>query len=377
MVLNYPGQSTTSDYCQTFISQGSLLPNSFIRKQNAFHRALSRYVNHGYLKRRDFPLALAVPGLARLKWAAFLVDQFQALQEVESLATDDPVSFRVPIYSGTNTHVCRMRDYLTRHLSQDLYGAYVHGALGSYEEISYSDFDALVILRHHVLRDPQRLARVARQLDRAQAIMLAQDPLQHHGWFVLTEFDLRCYCEAYFPSVLFQYAKALLPEKGQDVLLTTRNSRREIYEAFRSLSDTVASRIETGRHPRNLCELKGLLSQFMLLPALYVQVRDGRGVWKADSFDLAKRDFQPEEWLSMESVSRIRRDWGYELSDLRRWLLTRQALRFRSFLKRISPPIPQQMLGSLNQQFYSGMAHLSRRMQQNLSRTEKALSHLS
>ncbi len=56
---------------------------------------------------------------------------------------------------------------MTRKLStvkDDLFGAYVHGSLGTYEEIGYSDFDALVIIKDDVFHSRQRLAALAAEL---------------------------------------------------------------------------------------------------------------------------------------------------------------------------------------------------------------------
>ena len=193
--------------------------------------------------------------------------------------------------------------------------------------------------------------------------MYAYDPLQHHGWFVLPEFDLRNYCEAYFPSVLFRYAKALLPGSGERVVIAPRDSQEEIHRAFQALSNATARQLEK-RRPKNLYELKNLLSRFMLLPALYLQALRDRGVWKGDSFDLAKSDIHAEVWESMERVSSIRSGWSYEASVLRRWLLMRTQFWGHFLRTKVSVPIPVGMMDSLDEKFYSDMADLVRVMQQ-------------
>ena len=57
----------------------------------------------------------------------------------------------------------------------------IHGSLGTDEDIAYSDFDALVIIRQIAFRDPRLLADICQKLTDLQRIMFLQDPLQHHG----------------------------------------------------------------------------------------------------------------------------------------------------------------------------------------------------
>src|SRR5690606_11219768 len=190
-------------------------PHSPAEHQNAFHRALTRLVNGGRPGRvASEPAVQARPeGLVR------------AYRQLRDAAPEPaaPVTVDVAPDEGDNAHDRRLGAYLRRalggDLARDLAGAYVHGSLGSYEEVPYSDLDALVILNDGAFRSPARLARTARALGRARAFMYAHDPLQHHGWFVLTEADLRSHCEAYFPAVLFRYAKSLLPGQGERLTL--------------------------------------------------------------------------------------------------------------------------------------------------------------
>lgn len=336
-------------------------------QQNILHHDLDRYVNHAYRSRRDYLLLLAAPGVARRRGAAALAARYRALQQAPAVACSERLVVEVPVYTGSNAAVQRMRAFLERHLSEDLRGAYVHGSLGSGEEVAYSDFDGLVVLKDEVMVSPHRLARVARDLYRARALMYAFDPLQHHGWFVLTELDLGAYCEAYFPAVLFRHARSLLPGPGERLTLARREARAEMDEAFAALVRTVSRRLRGGRPPANLYELKGLLSSFMLLPALYVQARDGAGVWKADSFERARVDFALEAWYCMEVVSAIRRDWHYALSPLRRWALGRPGPLAGRLRRRVAPLIPPDLNARLTPGLYAEMARLTDHMRARLA----------
>ena len=340
-------------------------------RPDEFHRLLPRYVNGGCLSRRDRACALMHPGLPFLLNAKRVARRFQLFEEaVASVPVQPPLSVNIEAYKGRDPHVLQMMDYVGEHLRNDLLGAYVHGSLGTYEATPYSDFDALVILKDEVFSSPYRLAQTARKLDKTRSIMLQFDPLQHHGWFVLTEAQLRAYPEFYFPSVLFGYSKALLPEQGRDLTLRPVKVPGLQEKVFLNLSGSVIAKIERRSFPTDLYQLKLLLSQFMLLPAMYVQNRDGRGVYKKHSFDLAKGDFAERDWLVMDEVSAIRERWEAALSPARRWLLTRRSSALRQFTRRFAPEVPEPLQRVLTEGFYRRMQKLALLMRQRLQQAQ-------
>ena len=276
------------------------------------------------------------------------------------------VNVPVPPYEGGNAHVLRMRDYLTRRLTPDLLGGYVYGSLATGEEIGYSDFDALVILRDEVFENPRRLARVARELDRARSIMLDFDPLQHHGWFVLAEHELADYPEHRFPVALFRHARALVPADGHTLSIRPRQNRDRTREAFNRMTRAVLRSIATEGFPKNTYHLKVLLSQVMLLPALYVQLRDQGGVFKKHSFDMARRDISPEVWEVMDQVSAIRADWSVTFSPLRRYFTKVRTPLGRRLMKRWAPPIPRALAQQLDHAFCGRLERLVSAMRRRL-----------
>lgn len=259
-----------------------------------------------------------------------------------------------------------MIGYLKQYLNENLLGAYVHGSLGTYEEIPYSDFDALVIIKNEVFESSQRLAEVAKKLYLAQAIMFDFDPLQHHGWFVLTEAQLKSYPDYYFPVELFKYAKSLFPDKGLELEISIKDSPQKYKESFDNLSAGITERIDKRKYPPNIYHLKGLLSQFMLLPALYVQVRDKKGIFKKYSFGEAKKDFSERDWSIMDKVSSLRENWFYEMSPFKKWLITKPTQISRFIAKKYAPSIPKKMRERLTEEFYQRIRHLAAAMQNRL-----------
>lgn len=342
------------------------MEESTAKTQNAFHDELTTYINGGIFSRLDLYLSVFVP------WVLFTRHAKDIIQKYKKFLNDIPADTKIKrnvqigLYKGQNEHVRRMMSFLSEHLKDDIIGAYVHGSLGIGEEVAYSDFDALAILKIEVFESTERLIGVARKLNRARKIMLDYDPLEHHGWFVLTELDLKFYCDAYFPIELFQYAKSLFDNKGLELEISLRESSFETRRAFEKMAEAVIRKIENRQYPVNMYQLKSLLSQFMLLPALYLQVKNGKGIFKRESFDKAKIDFDSADWSIMDEVSNIRDNWNYEISAFKRRMMCNPHVLSRSFAKKYVPTISNRLKEILKDDFYYRMQYLVTLMQENL-----------
>ncbi len=330
--------------------------------QNNFQKELYRYINGGCFSRKDIFFSILLPFFHFYKNAKKILKYHGEF--LVSTQNDNyfPVNLSIKVYKGINPYVLRMMKYLKTELNDDLLGAYIHGSLGAYDEIAYSDFDALAIIKDDVFENLTRLIKVAKKLNSARKIMLGFDPLQHHGWFVLTEADLRNYCNAYFPVELFKYAKSLFNDKGLKLTIILRDSREEINEAFKRIANDIINKINQIQYPLNMYQLKSLLSGFMLLPSLYVQLRDGRGIFKRESFNAAKVDFNIIDWSIMDEVSYIRSKYYLEIGLIKKWLISRGNFLSNYMKKKISPKIPPSISKALTPQFYSRMCRLTNSM---------------
>lgn len=336
---------------------------SLTAAQHALQDRLQRYVNADFPGRGRQLLGWLAPPLAYRRGAPALIAQFRATAAARAPAPGPGgIEFDITPYEGANPHARRMMAEL-EPLAPWLAGAYVHGSVGSGEELAYSDFDALVILRDSVFDSATTLARVAAQLGRLRRHMFAYDPLQHHGWFALLEGDLANYCQAWFPAALFPWCRSLLPDTGRRLRLRPRDSTAEYRAAFDGLASATLRQI--GHRPPldDAYRLKGLLSQFMLLPSLYLQARDGTAVFKRESFALAARDFPPAAWSAMERVSAVRAAWRCELSAARRLLLTRCVTHRRLVTRLVRAPVCPEARERLTPDLWIDAAALIRAMQ--------------
>jgi hypothetical protein len=179
---------------------------------------------------------------------------------------------------------------------------------------------------------------------------------------VLTEASLRCYPAAYFPPELFGYARSLLHDTPYAMTLywdEPVDYRGPFHRLCRSLLRKLS-----GPPPVQAYAVKSLLSEFMLLPAMYVQARDQKGMFKKFTFEAARGDFTAEEWSSMTAVSEVRLRWRQEIgaADLRR--LVRHPDSRRNFLPLSG--VPAAAVPCLQPEFRVRMAALVAAAQQKI-----------
>lgn len=302
-------------------SQSTNEHSEVYRKQDAFHEALSRYLNGDLFSNVErlcwFPMRRKH---ICSKYAESIVAKYRTLNNYSEsgTVTGQPIKKRITPYNGKNASVLALRRYLSRHLSAELHSAYVHGSLATQEEVNYSDFDALLIFRDRIFESSARLAATCFHSIRSQTILWNWDPLQHHGFFVLTESDLQSYCGTYFPPVLFDFAKSIIPTRDGRLSLFVRPSHQEDIGAISRMLDSVERKLRNNQYPHNYYELKRLLSQVLLLPSLYLQSL-GTPVFKRNSFNLARSDFTSEQWQAVAEVSDLRHHWDFRPSILCRF----------------------------------------------------------
>ena len=272
---------------------------------NRFNYNLSKYINTGCLNRSDKLISLVSSEIPFKKNASKIIQEYNK----NGIAViGNSVSYICNKYNGTNSKVLDIMHYLQTELSDDLKGAFLHGSIATNEGISYSDFDGLVIIKNEVFKDKLRLAKVAMKLSKAYSLMISMDALQHHGWFVVTEKDCKNWPSNYFPPILFEYAKSLL-FSNTIVDITYLPSHEKDTIELKRLCESVANHLRSQKIPENSFQLKSILSEFMLLPSLYIQYKTGNGIYKKHSFEEAAKDFSDAEWQIMNEVSKIREKW--------------------------------------------------------------------
>lgn len=330
-----------------------------------FNQTVNQYFNSGCLNRSDFLLSVISHRLVFWKNARKIISLFNALSEEKNDKTKtEKVSTEV--YKSSNPYVLKMRDFLEKKIKQHLAGAYIHGSIGTAEEICYSDFDGLLILKDTVFRSVNYLAELAWHINSSRKIMKQSDPLQHHGWFIITEKEINNnYPQAFFPLELFEFTKSIFSDKGLNLELKINYEETDFEKSFFQLAKSITLKLENKKYPQNIYALKNLFSEIMLLPSLYLQAKNKRGIFKKFSFEEAKKDFSNDEWATIDIASRIRNDWETHLTSIQQYFLQSTHPFFFKLALRL---LPQKKENIPNEKFYDNLLNLIATMKLQLEK---------
>lgn len=270
------------------------------------------------------------------------------------------------VYTGKDPRIQDMITFM-KPIADDLIAAIVHGSFATEEVIRYSDFDGLLIIRDVVFEDKERLTKLAEHIHQSRRIMHEIDPLQHHGWFVMTEADLKDFPLDYLPLEVLSYSRSLLSESDLDLNICLR-TKADYFSPVKKICRRIRKISQTRNRPQTIYQLKSILSEFMMLPTLYIQARDQRGIFKKFSFTAAAADFNQGTWSIMEEVSRIRAEWPEFENKTELKKFRKIGYIWMKYRKKKGPRIPRELTEKLNDDFYKRMANLANQVEVNLFR---------
>jgi hypothetical protein len=222
-------------------------------------------------------------------------DSYHVLFQIEEFHTGDPVLQEIV------TSIKQLP-------SEMIKAALVHGSVATGEIIPYSDLDVLLIIDENHLISSGNRATLGTGINKIYRKILEFDPLQHHGLLCLPSAALKDWPCNFFPPALFKHSKSL---NGPVKDLKINFSERLWYskQIFRNFANRLL--VSSVRDLSNISafELKSLLSEFMLLPSLWIQCRTGKGIFKKFSFDLTRKEMSSKNWMAMELASELRLSW--------------------------------------------------------------------
>lgn len=279
---------------------------------------LNRYINGGYFTPSGGMLSVFSPRLLFRRNSKVICKLYSGHNFKSESAQE---SIDIPAYSGNNQYVIRMSKALNV-LRPSLKAVLVHGSFATGEEIAYSDFDGLIIISKEALQNKKQLAEAAFELHELRKVMHQIDPFQHHGWFVLSEFDLENYPEWFLPTAVLQHSKSLLGNARLEIRVQEVPDV-DFKKSFLRLCESLKRKLSSAKADWNIYQLKAIFSEFMMLPSAYVQARDEKGIFKKYSFSEMRRDFKDEEFAVMDEVSNIRMNWIIDLTEKQKSFLER------------------------------------------------------
>ena len=204
---------------------------------------------------------------------------------------------------------------------------FLHGSLADYTPTAFSDVDDFVILRAEAWRDAETLRRVGTGLARVARGYQNIDPFQHHGHWLVTEFDLLHYDESIMPLNVLEGARRVT---GEARIAVRRNEdtsgfRQNITATIRALRRRLLLiEREAGI---NAFRLKALVGEIALLPAYVFQSR-GEMPSKSEAIRRAGELFSPAALEALEWATRVRAEFAPFVECARVDRLRRLATRF-------------------------------------------------
>jgi len=240
----------------------------------------------------------------------------------------------------------KLRDQLLE-LESYITGFYFHGSVASLDYIpNWSDLDDLVILKKDTVLNPSKLKIFQEQIFQTKSQLYLFDPIQHHGHAFFSEMDMMYFPQSFFPLMLFETAVCCF---GANKLLF--QLRNDEFERVRNVMSLVKSLDKMNDESLSRpYVLKTYISLLMLLPSMYLQVKN-INCSKKDSFELAKNDFG-DDWKAIDISSDMREQWRFKKSS--RW--------FREFL--IKYPNPNYIM--IWHYFFNALPHDIRKGVDNL-----------
>ena len=212
---------------------------------------------------------------------------------------------------------------------------------GSYSTLDYedniSDLDTLILINDETLLNQNKLLELQEIVFNSFEYFYEIDLLHHHGYFVLTNFDLNYYNETFFPTMLFDYSTSVYQSK-ESFLFNIRNYDNE----KKLILDSTLSYIEN-TNPNTLNTLMSYKVYFQviqLIPIAYLQYLNNN-TYKKYSFDLFLKDF-PQYKDFFSQIYDIRLNWKqnsikkYRFLKLFNILKNRHILFLNSKLEKVS-----------------------------------------
>ncbi|MCH7536035.1 MAG: hypothetical protein IH948_09920 [Bacteroidetes bacterium] len=205
-------------------------------------------------------------------------------------------------------------DFVSRVADSDVTGIssfWLHGSFATLDFMpGYSDCDATVIIDGDSCTDAVTLVSMRNKMSRISSSLHSIDPLQHHGLFVTTEYDLLCYQQSFFPLQIIERSVEILKDaSGIDYVecgLGYSSEKAIILKMAQLMRSVVYGDI----HLRTAYAIKAHLQTLILMWVIYLQIRDEKFWHKKDALCKKPDEIPSEIWSIIENITLLRREWN-------------------------------------------------------------------
>jgi hypothetical protein len=203
----------------------------------------------------------------------------------------------------------------------------IHGSVADGTSTAASDVDDVVIVRREAFASFAAFRATRRILARLNLLYQRIDPLQHHGHWIFTEYDLGCYDAATMPVSIFGRGNAVAIGRPLRLELTPDPASPE---RSRAILVALAEELLTGvrdlyRGRANLYDLKVVVGAVSLLVPVALQCA-GTDLNKRDAIARAHELLDAEPLRVLDWSTRVREEW--DRLPTRRWLALARAVSY-------------------------------------------------
>ena len=247
---------------------------------------------------------------------------FQPTTEVEIHA------FEKAEYQGTDADylvpVVELGERVNSEIAEHVSDFMIHGSIATLDySRGWSDFDTFVIVSADTALNGRALTALRTKLLSAYRFLTSVDPLQHHGFIVCTDIDLKRYYEDTMPLEVLRRAKSYLGARTLQInpirnVDRERNILASRAQFFREAGEMGVMKhhayndVYLQSHYRNaengLFQFKYLLGIGAIAPCYY---RDaiGNSAYKKDAIEQVAPLLSEPSRAFLESTTHIRNQW--------------------------------------------------------------------
>ncbi|MBE9063610.1 hypothetical protein [cf. Phormidesmis sp. LEGE 11477] len=197
---------------------------------------------------------------------------------------------------------------------------FLHGSMADHTYTPFSDIDDFVVVHKKAWESTEIFLKNIKTLSHVSRKFQEVDPFQHHGHWVISEFDTFLYDQSYCPLVVLEHAALVVGQGNLDFRVSNT------VEGFLKNAVATIKAIELRmlrirqKHYIKLFELKCLVGEILLLPAYIFQYK-GILISKPDAIRRSEELFSERSLSVIDFASDIRNDFG-DFLDKNREMIT-------------------------------------------------------
>jgi hypothetical protein len=214
--------------------------------------------------------------------------------------------------------------WTNNEVSQHLIDFMIHGSIATLDySKGWSDFDTFLIVSTKTATDGRALTDLRSKLLIAYKFLLSVDPLQHHGFLLCTEIDLRRYNESIMPLVVLENAKSYFGTSAHKIspikdVASDKKMLATKADFFRKAAvsnlmehhayDGIYLKGQYQNAENGLFQLKYLFGNAALAPCYYTGSL-GKPAYKRDAIKMVRPLLSPASRAFLDSTTQVRKEW--------------------------------------------------------------------